>query len=97
MGMELCRSSDRFTHCKLQHIIYGISFNDPLFGDYLQALGSQDGTITYLQLSWNVVHGLYGDRYAYRENMTDVIIQHLITNQKVRIKCKDLVSISTNI
>ncbi|XP_077265582.1 intraflagellar transport protein Oseg1 [Temnothorax americanus] len=55
------------------------------------ALGSQDGTITYLQLSWNVVHGLYGDRYAYRENMTDVIIQHLITNQKVRIKCKDLV------
>ncbi|KYN08527.1 PREDICTED: intraflagellar transport protein 122 homolog [Cyphomyrmex costatus] len=55
------------------------------------ALGSQDGTITYLQLSWNIVHGLYGDRYAYRENMTDVIIQHLITNQKVRIKCKDLV------
>ncbi|KYN32363.1 hypothetical protein ALC56_13220 [Trachymyrmex septentrionalis] len=55
------------------------------------ALGAQDGTITYLQLSWNIVHGLYGDRYAYRENMTDVIIQHLITNQKVRIKCKDLV------
>lgn len=55
-------------------------------------LGSQDGTITYLQLTWNIVHGLYGDRYAYRENMTDVIIQHLITNQKVRIKCKDLVS-----
>ncbi|KAL0102437.1 hypothetical protein PUN28_018006 [Cardiocondyla obscurior] len=43
------------------------------------ALGSQDGTITY------------GDRYAYRENMTDVIIQHLITNQKIRIKYKDLV------
>uniref|UniRef100_A0A6P3UIJ5 Intraflagellar transport protein 122 homolog n=1 Tax=Bombus terrestris TaxID=30195 RepID=A0A6P3UIJ5_BOMTE len=55
------------------------------------ALGCQDGTITYLQLSWDVIHGLYGDRYAYRENMTDVIIQNLITNQKVRIKCKDLI------
>ncbi|KAK0080536.1 hypothetical protein PV325_013799 [Microctonus aethiopoides] len=55
------------------------------------AIGCQDGTITYLKLSWNIVHGLYGDRYAYRENMTDVIIQHLITNQKVRIKCKDLI------
>ncbi|XP_051161996.1 intraflagellar transport protein 122 homolog [Leptopilina boulardi] len=54
-------------------------------------IGCQDGTITYLELSSSTVHGLYGERYAYRENMTDVIIQHLVTNQKVRIKCKDLV------
>ena len=27
-------------------------------------------------------------RYAYREAMTDVIVQHLITEQKVRIKCR---------
>ena len=26
-----------------------------------------------------------------RENMTDVIIEHLITEQKVRIKCRDMV------
>ena len=94
MGMELCRSSDYLTYCKLRNIVCDTTYlNDLLLNDYLQALGAQDGTITYLQLSWNIVHGLYGDRYAYRENMTDVIIQHLITNQKVRIKCKDLVSI----
>jgi intraflagellar transport protein 122 len=34
---------------------------------------------------------LYKERYAFRENMTDVIIQHLITEQKVRIKCRDLI------
>ncbi|KAJ8666894.1 hypothetical protein QAD02_008556 [Eretmocerus hayati] len=55
------------------------------------AVGCQDGNITNFELSWNVVHGLYKNRYAYRENMTDVIIQHLLTNQKVRIKCKDLI------
>lgn len=31
------------------------------------------------------------DRYAYRDTMTDVIVQHLITEQKVRIKCRDYV------
>ncbi|XP_065066835.1 intraflagellar transport protein 122 homolog isoform X1 [Rhopilema esculentum] len=55
------------------------------------AVGCEDGTIAYYQLIFSTVHGLYKDRYAYRDNMTDVIIQHLLTEQKVRIKCKDLV------
>ncbi|XP_075229721.1 intraflagellar transport protein Oseg1 isoform X2 [Lycorma delicatula] len=54
-------------------------------------VGCQDGTIAYYQLVFSTVHGLYKERYAYRENMTDVIIQHLLTDQKVRIKCRDLV------
>ncbi|CAH0553397.1 unnamed protein product [Brassicogethes aeneus] len=55
------------------------------------AMGCEDGTIAYYQLVFNTVHGLYKERYAFRENMTDVIIQHLITEQKVRIKCRDLI------
>ena len=51
----------------------------------------QDGTVALYQLIFSTVHGLYRERYAFRENMTDVIIQHLITEQKVRIKCRDLV------
>ncbi|KAJ7316950.1 hypothetical protein JRQ81_003112 [Phrynocephalus forsythii] len=55
------------------------------------AVGSQDGTISFYQLIFSTVHGLYKDRYAYRDSMTDVIVQHLITEQKVRIKNRDLV------
>ncbi|CAE7873602.1 ift122, partial [Symbiodinium sp. KB8] len=31
------------------------------------------------------------NRYAYRDTMTDVIVQHMITEQRVRIKCRDYV------
>nr|KAF6420444.1 intraflagellar transport 122 [Molossus molossus] len=54
-------------------------------------VGCQDGTISFYLIIFSTVHGLYKDRYAYRDSMTDVIVQHLITEQKVRIKCKELV------
>jgi intraflagellar transport protein 122 len=52
------------------------------------ACGCEDGTILMMQLVFATVNGLYGDRYVYRDLMSDVIIQHLITEQKVRIKCR---------
>ncbi|PRP80717.1 hypothetical protein PROFUN_11590 [Planoprotostelium fungivorum] len=55
------------------------------------ATGSNDGTVTLSQMVFSTVHGLYQDKYAYRDFMTDVMIQNLVTEQKVRIKCRDYV------
>lgn len=55
------------------------------------AVGCNGGTISVYQLIFSTVHGLYQERYAYRDFMTDVIVQHLMTEQKVRIKCRDYV------
>ncbi|KAJ1472731.1 intraflagellar transport 122 [Baffinella frigidus] len=53
------------------------------------AVGCNDGSVAVYQLNFSTVHGLYQDRYAYRDFMTNVTIQHLTTEQKVRIKTKD--------
>jgi len=55
------------------------------------AVGCQDGTIALYQLIFSTVHGLYKDRYAFRKQMTDVMIQDLTTKSETRIKCRDLV------
>jgi intraflagellar transport protein 122 len=55
------------------------------------ACGTNSGQVSVCQVMFSTVHGLYQDRYAYRDVMTDVIIQHLVTEQKVRIRCKDYV------
>lgn len=52
-------------------------------------VGCQDGTISIYHINFSTIHGLYKDRYAFRENMTDVVIQHLVTDQRARIKCRD--------
>lgn len=55
-------------------------------------VGTDSGGIDMLQMSYDVVHSLYKDRYAYRENLTEVVIHHLLTDRKVRIKCRDYVN-----
>ena len=52
------------------------------------AVGCNDGTITMHQLVFSTVHGLYRERYAFRKDMTDVVVQNMVTEQKMRIKCR---------
>lgn len=54
-------------------------------------LGSDAGGIDAIQLLFESVHSLYRDRYAYRENLTEIIVHNLMSDKKVRIKCKDLI------
>uniref|UniRef100_A0A0N4UQ01 Intraflagellar transport protein 122 homolog n=1 Tax=Dracunculus medinensis TaxID=318479 RepID=A0A0N4UQ01_DRAME len=53
--------------------------------------GCIDGTLACYHLMFSTVHGLHKERYAYRENMTEVIVQHLGRQTSVRLKCNDLV------
>lgn len=55
------------------------------------ATASNDGTVSMHNVVFSTVHGLYQDRYAFREGMTDVVVQHLVTEARVRIKCRDYV------
>ncbi|XP_046449261.1 intraflagellar transport protein 122 homolog [Daphnia pulex] len=55
------------------------------------AVGSKDGTVGCHQLIFSTVHGLYKERYAFREHLTDVVVHHLLTEEKVRICCRDLI------
>ncbi|CAM9714504.1 unnamed protein product [Scytosiphon promiscuus] len=54
-------------------------------------VGCDGGSIRMQKLHFQHVTAIYKDRYAYRENMSEVIVQHLISEQKVRIKCRDYV------
>ena len=37
------------------------------------------------------VNAIYRDRYAFRDNLTDILVHHLVSDKKVRIKCKEMV------
>jgi intraflagellar transport protein 122 len=53
------------------------------------AVGTDDGTIAMYQLQFERVHALHGQRYASRDNMTDVVVRHLQTDERVRIRCRE--------
>uniref|UniRef100_H2Z1N2 Intraflagellar transport protein 122 homolog n=1 Tax=Ciona savignyi TaxID=51511 RepID=H2Z1N2_CIOSA len=65
-------------------------------------VGHQDGTITCHLVTFQTVHGLYRDCYAFRQNLTNVVVQRLNSDikhidldeddgSKLTIKCNDLV------
>ncbi|KAF7635241.1 hypothetical protein Mgra_00005356 [Meloidogyne graminicola] len=54
-------------------------------------VGCVDGSLACYQLMLNTIHALHKDRYAFRENQTDVIIQQLQRQKSTRIRCSDLV------
>ncbi|KJH39916.1 hypothetical protein DICVIV_14180, partial [Dictyocaulus viviparus] len=53
-------------------------------------VGCVDGTIACYNLMFSTIHGLHKDRYAFRDNMTDVVVQHLVHHTMTRIPCHDL-------
>ena len=53
--------------------------------------GTNNGLLSIHNIEFMTIHGLYQDRYAYRELMTDVIIQHLVTETRVKIRCRDYI------
>lgn len=46
------------------------------------AIGCHDGSLSVYDITLMTVHSLYKERYACRDSMTDVLIQHLNTGEK---------------
>lgn len=54
-------------------------------------MGCDNGDIDFRSLLVDPVNAIYRDRYAFRDNLTDILVHHLVSDKKVRIKCKEMV------
>lgn len=52
---------------------------------------TNDGTISIYELSKKPIFSNYEELFATRDNLTDIVVENLVINQKLRIKCKELV------
>lgn len=55
------------------------------------AVGGNDGKVSLHKVIVGAVTGVYGDRYAYRDSLTDVVVHHLSTEEKVRVRCREFI------
>lgn len=55
------------------------------------AVGCNDGTIAMCELIFSTVHGLCREWYAHRDVMTDVVVHHVATDARLRLRCRDYV------
>lgn len=51
----------------------------------------ENGSIEKYTLESELIHSSQSNRLAIRENMTEIVIHHLGTHQKARIRCRDLI------
>ncbi len=55
------------------------------------SVGCNDGTLVSCSTNFVTVHSLHHERYAHRQTMTDVVVQHLITETKLLVRTRDYV------
>ncbi|KAL7706720.1 hypothetical protein N2W54_003910 [Lotmaria passim] len=53
--------------------------------------GTNDGTISSIDITITTVHAIYNDQYVYRKNMTSVVVHQLSLDRKMTIPCNDYV------
>jgi intraflagellar transport protein 122 len=52
---------------------------------------TNNGKVLNYQITFLVVHGIHNEKYVYRQNLMDVMINNLMTGNKTKIKCKKYV------
>jgi|JI6StandDraft_1071083.scaffolds.fasta_scaffold14263_4 intraflagellar transport protein 122 len=55
------------------------------------AVTTNDGVIALHELSKKPIFSNYEELFATRDNLTDIVVENLLLNQKLRIRCKELI------
>ncbi|KAG5465400.1 hypothetical protein CUR178_00103 [Leishmania enriettii] len=53
--------------------------------------GTNDGTISCIDIAISTVHAIYNDQYVFRKDMTNLVVQQLSLDRKMMIPCNEYV------